>query len=85
MVARLEERGKPGPRREMERIRKEIDALGVAAALLLLPHIDPGVAPTDASRFRAEEVAAALKRMNTASITEHLSTRGDMFDSARKS
>ncbi len=72
MVDRLEKRGKPGPRREMDRIRKELDALGVEAALLLLPYLDPGSPSTDATRFRATEIAGALQRMRTASITEPL-------------
>ena len=72
MVVRLEERGRPGPLREMERIRKELDGLGTESALLLLPHIDPGLPVTGATKFRAEEVTEALIRMHTASVTEPL-------------
>ncbi|MEW6072230.1 MAG: tetratricopeptide repeat protein [Planctomycetota bacterium] len=72
IVARLEERGRPGPERQMAAIRAELDALGVEAAPLLLPHLDPGPTPSPAAAFRAAEIAETLIRMRTASITASL-------------
>jgi hypothetical protein len=74
VVAKLESMTRPRPKRTVEGLRRDLDALGTEAATLLLPHIDPGEPSSDGSRFRAEEVAEALIRMHTAAITAPLIT-----------
>jgi HEAT repeat protein len=72
LVQRLEELGSGWNKAELTRIHQELDALGPEAALLLLPYVDPGAAPSDAQAFRAAEVASALQRRPLLALTEPL-------------
>jgi HEAT repeat protein len=73
LVERLEALGRP-ERRELGRIHEELEELGPEAAVLLLPYLEPGASPGEASRFRAREIASALSKNTPRSITPRLIT-----------
>jgi len=71
LVAELEADTKPG-RLSLENLRIELDRLGPEAAPVLVPYLEPGTEPTDGTKFRAEEITAALQRARPAGIVAEL-------------
>ncbi len=71
LVARLQADRRPA-RLALDEIRDELDGLGPEAATILLPLIDPGAEPTDATQLRAREITNALERLHPAGIVGDL-------------
>ncbi len=71
-VARLDGLERPQRGNVARGIVDGIVQLGLEAAPLLLPHLDPGPEPSRAQIFRSEQVAEALARLRAVSVTDPL-------------